>query len=333
MSRRFTQILKCGAAALTLTGPAVATAQTAGTQTNAVPALRLPANYFPRFGDTEVVAGLDGGVSFGVRAFPLPFKQDVRLVLARHPQYWEYGVSTRINDTSLVVGVFDNGLGAAAGIPRLEITYNPYRGLQYSGLLQGNGAYSRFAGGYAFTVFQDRVRVVNNAGVAFQGDVAATYTQTEVGAGYGKMFGKINTSFGVNARLYTFPIQREAQGSLDVSLNANTALAPGLTLVASHFERLVAGHVAIPALNHGRSQETNASLTYRLPMGATPPAFTVGALRTRVTRVWTGNVTTVYGDLLLRAEALPSLFGPSIGYQWAADGTGKWLFSLTFMGK
>jgi hypothetical protein len=93
------------------------------------------------------------------------------------------------------------------------------------------------------------------------------------------------------------------------------------------------GEAALGSLNYGRYEESNASVTYRLPMGATPPAFTVGAVRTRLSRVWTGDVTTLYGDLLLRAEALPSMFGPTIGYQWAADGSGKWLFSLSFMGK
>ncbi|GAA5531817.1 hypothetical protein [Deinococcus aluminii] len=329
MSKRLFRFITAGAAALTLTAPAVAAAQTP-----AAPALHLPANYVSRFGGTEVVAGLDGGVSFGVRYFPLPFEQDIRFLLVKHPQYWEYGLTSRINDTTFAAGVFDNGLNASVGIPRLEITHDPWKGTQYSGRLQGSGYYSRFTGGYAFTTLQDRVRVLNNVGVAFQGDVVAPYTQTEVGGGYGKAFGKVNAGFGSTVRLYTFPMQKEAQGSLDVSVSASTALAPGLTVDASHFERFVVGKVAIPDLNFTRYEESNASVTYRLPVSSTPPAFTVGALRSRLTRDWTNQYTYLRNDVLFRANALPSLVGASVGYQWSRDGKdNKWLLSLVFLPK
>lgn len=316
MFDRSSSALRLAAATAMLSLSALAAAQ---------PVFHLPANYLSRFSSTELLASSEAG--FGVRYVPLPLTQDIRISVVKAPTYWDYGVSARLNDTSLAAGVFYN-------VPKLEVTHDPSRGLQFRGLVQGNGATSFFTGGYAFTALGDRVRVLNNVGVGFEGDsVAAPYTQTEVGGGYGRAFGKFNASFGATARVFTFPAQRQAQGSLDFSVSANISPLRGLTLDASHFERFAVGKVTLGALNYGRYEESNASLTYRLPVGSTPPAFTVGALRTRVNRVWTGNVTSVYADLLLRAEVIPSMFGPSVGYQWAADGTGKWLFSLAFMGK
>lgn len=317
--------LKAGILALTLTASAAA-------QTGPLTALRLPANYSPRLGGVELVAGLDGGVSFGVRAFPLPLEQDVRLVLVRHPQYWEYGLSTRTSDTTLSAGVFDNGLNASRGIPRLEVRHDPWRGVQYTGLLQGSGYHSRFTAGYAFTTLGDRVRVLNNVGVAYQGEVTAPYTQSEVGGGYERTFGKVNVGFGSTARLYTFPVQKQAQGSVDFSVRANVTPVPGLTLAASHFERFVAGKVAIPDFGLGRFQETNASVTYRLPVRDVASPLGVGAVRSRVSHYWQEDRTNLWNDVFFRVNALPSLVGAGVGYEWTRDGKGdKWLFGLVFM--
>ncbi|WP_051935370.1 hypothetical protein [Deinococcus sp. YIM 77859] len=311
---------------------ALSLAATAAAQTSPPPSLRLPANYGPRLGGTELVVGLDGGVSFGVRAFPLPVQPDVRLVLVRHPRYWEYGVYTRLDDTSLAAGVFDNGLNAARGIPRLEVRHDPWRGVQYTGLLQGSGYHSRFSAGYALTTLRDRVRVLNNVGVAYQGEVAAPYTQSEVGGGYERTLGKVNVGLASTARLYTFPVQKQAQGSVDFSVRASVTPAAGLTVSASHFERFVAGRVAIPDFGLGRYQETNASVTYRLPVRDTASVFGVGAVRSRVTHYWQEDRTDLWNDVLFRVQALPSLVGAGIGYEWTRDGqSNKWLFSLVFM--
>ncbi len=299
--------------------------------------LRLPANYLSRFSTTELLASNE--VGFGVRYFPLPLAQDIRVSLAKQPNYWEYNVSTRAKDTLFAVGVFDNGATATAGIPRLEVTHDPFKGVQYSARLQGNTAYSRFTGGYAFTVAGDRVRVLNNVGVAYdyQGgdrEVVAPYTQTEVGGGYGRSFGRLNTSFGTTARAFTFPVQRQAQGSVDLSVGANITPVTGLTFDGSHLERFAVGTVPVDDLNFARYQESNFGVTYRLPVAQTPPAFTLGAVRTRVTRKWTDDYTAVRGDLLFRVEALPVLVGPSIGYEWPRDRmTSRWLLSLSFLPK
>lgn len=294
--------------------------------------VRFPADYLSRFSSIDPL--LENSLGYGIRGFPLPFSQDIRVSLAKRPNYWEYALSTRYQDTLFAVGVFDNGSAATAGIPRAEITHDPFRGFQYSGRLQGNGAYSRFTTGYAFTVAGDRVRVLNNVGVAFQGDVTAPYTQTEVSGSYGKSFGPLNLNFGTTARLFTFPVQGQLQGSVDLNVGGNVSLARGLTLEASQLERFAAGTVAIPDLNLSRYRQTDAALTYRLPAPTGPSAFSVGGVRTRVTRDWTNDYTYLRNDLLFRSDALPVLVGPSVGYQWGpTTATSAWLIGISFLGK
>lgn len=308
-----------------LAGAALLLSASAAAQTSSVLGLRLPPNYLSRFGSTELVLSSEAG--YGVRYFPLMSPLDIRLTLVKAPTYWDYSVSTRLNDTTLAAGTFYN-------VPRLEVTRDPYKGFQYSGFFQGKDQYSRVSGGYAFTVAQDRVRVLNNVGVAIAPTLAAVYTQSEVGGGYGKAFGKVNTYFGSTARLYTFPMQKQMQGSFDAVAVASVSPLSGLTLDASHFERFVGGKVAVPAFGLGRYQESNASVTYRLPVGATPPAFTVGAVRSRLTRTWQNDYTYLRNDVLFRLDALPSLVGPSIGYQWSPKGDdNKWVFSLVTLPK
>jgi len=311
-------LARLGAALLLGAFAATATAQSA-------PSLKLPPNYLSRFGSTELVVSTESG--YGVRYFPLMFNQDIRISLVKAPTYWDYNISTRINDTTLAAGVFYN-------TPRLELTHDPAKGVQYSGLLQGKGAYSKVSGGYAFTVAKDRVRVLNNVGVAIDPLNASFYTQSEVGGGYGKSFGRVNTYVGSTARLYTFPVQKEAQASIDAIAIANVSPARGLTLDASHFERFVEGQVAVPAFGLGRYQESNLGVTYRLPVGGTPPAFGIGAVRSRLTHTWQNDYTYLRGDLLLNVGFVPTLFGPSIGYQWSPTGKDdKWLLSLVTMPK
>ncbi|MFC5848950.1 hypothetical protein [Deinococcus petrolearius] len=294
--------------------------------------VRVPTDYLSRLASIDPL--LESSIGYGVRGFPLPFTQDVRVSLAKRPNYWEYAVSTRYRDTLFAAGVFDNGSTATAGIPRLEITRDPFKGFQYSGRLQGNGAYSRFTAGYAFTVAGDRVRILNNAGVAFQGDVTAPYTQTEASGNYGKSFGPLNVNFGTTARLFTFPVQGQLQGSVDLSVGANVSPARGLTLEASQLERFAAGSVAIPDLNLVRYRQTDAAITYRLPAPVGPSAFSVGGVRTRVTRDWTYDYTYLRNDLLFRSDALPVLVGPSVGYQWGPSAaTTTWLLGVSFLSK
>lgn len=317
-ARRLRPLARFGIAALLLSASAAA-------QSSPLSGLRLPANYMSRFGSTELVLSSEAG--YGVRAFPLMSPLDIRLSLVKAPTYWDYSVSTRLNDTTLAVGTFYN-------TPRLEVTRDPATGFQYSGFLQGKGQLSRVSGGYAFTVAQGRVRVLNNVGVAIDPTRAAVYSQSEVGGGYGKSFGKLNTYFGSTARLYTFPMQRQMQGSLDAVVAASVSPVTGLTLDASHFERFVGGEVAVPAFGFGRYQESNASVTYRLPVSATPPAFMVGAVRSRLTHTWQNDYTYLRNDILFRLDALPSLVGPSIGYQWSPTGKdNKWVFSLVTLPK
>ncbi|WP_243398314.1 hypothetical protein [Deinococcus koreensis] len=297
----------------------------ASAQAAAPTGFKLPSGYMGRFGSSEVTVSNETG--FGARYLPLPFDPDIRVSLVRQANYWEYNLSSRLNDTTLAGGVYFNGYAAVSGIPRVEWTRSPQRGLQYSALIQGNGPHSHLSGGYAFLVLEDRVRVLNTVGVALQGDVAAPYLQNEIGGGLSKTFGPVSTYTGATTRLYAFPVQGQVQGSVDLYLAANYSPVPALTLSASHFERFAAGSVAIPDFGVGRYEESAFTATYRLP--ATEQPVGLGALRTRVNRNWTSDYTYVRGDLLLDIKGLPSMVGPSIGYQFGPAGKDtRWLMSL-----
>ena len=296
-----------------------------GSAASAQSLFKLPSGYMGRFGSSEVTVSNETG--FGARSLPLPFDPDFRVSLVRQANYWEYNLSSRMNDTTLAGGVYFNGYAAVSGIPRAEWTHNPQRGVQYSALIQGNGPHSHLSGGYAFVVAEDRVRVLTNVGTALQGDVVAPYLQNEVGGGISNSFGPVSTYAGVTTRLYAFPVQSQVQGSVDLSLAANYSPVPALTLSASHFERFAAGSVAIPDFGVGRYQESAFTATYRLP--ASEQLVGLGALRTRVNRNWTNDYTYVRGDILLDIRGLPSMLGPSIGYQFGPNGKDtRWLWSL-----
>ena len=250
------------AAGLALTGPASAQTAPAG-------GFQLPPDYFGRFGSTQLVASSTDG--FGVRYLPLPVKADVRLTLVKAPTYTDYGLSAQIGSLSAAAGVFYN-------VPKAELTNAPAAGLQWSGLVQGGPSHSHVSVGYATQVDGGKVRFLNNVGVAQQGAVTAPYTQSEVSAGYGRAIGGVNTGLSTTARLYAFPVQGKAQGSVDVNLALNAPLAQGLTLDANHFERFTVGEVAISDFGLGRYEASAANLTYRLPGQA---SFGVGAVRAR----------------------------------------------------
>lgn len=308
---------------LALTALGGASAQSAPAPA-ALKGLNLPPNYLSRFSTAELTLSSEAG--FGARYVPLPTPADIRVSLVKQPNYWEYHLSTRLRDTTYAAGVFGNGAAAQAGQPKLEVTHDPYRGAQFSGLVQGGAAYSKLSAGYALTLAENRVRVLNNVGVAHQGEVTAPYTQSELAGGYHVPAGE-RVHFGVNAaaRLYTFPAQSEGQVSMDVAPSVEVQLSPQVRLDATHFERFAAGTVAIPSFGFGRYQESSVGVAYRLPAESA-----LGLLRSRLGRVWTTDTTTLRGDVLLNVAALPVLVGPSIGYQWGpTPETSRWLWSLS----
>lgn len=289
---------------------------------------KLPDGYMGRFGSSEL--SLSNETGFGVRYLPLPLTPDIRVSLVKQGKYWEYNVGTRLRDTTVAAGIFFNGYGAAAGIPRLEITHNPAVGPQASLLLQGGGPHSHLSFGSAYALADGRVRVLGTVGIAFQGEVTAPYAQLEVGSGYGKAFGPVSTYVAGAARVYGFPVQQQYQASADLYGSVSYAPLPGLSLSASHFERFVTGKVPIPDFGFGRVQASELSATYRL--GARDLPVTLGAVRARVSRDWRGDATAVRGDLLVDVRALPVMLGPSVGYQFTPNG-GQWLISLVSLGR
>ncbi|WP_291424256.1 hypothetical protein [Deinococcus sp.] len=328
----------------------------------------FPPNYLSRFSTTELTASNMGGTTgFGVRYFPLPLNTDLRVSLVKRPHYWEYALTTRQNDTTYSAGLFDNGDLAPTGISKIEVRHDPWKGVQYTGIIQwvgpvsdytgnyqwkdaqgkvygGNAPLSRFTAGYAFTTWKDRVRILNNVGVGMEqfnqanvrsGFITAPYTQTEISANYGEPIGKdVNVNLGSTVRLFTFPTYSRYQASIDVNPSIEVRPLKGLTLNASHLERFAKQNDRVPLsdLNFGRYRETNASISYRID---DKNDFSVNMIRTRVKANWTDKQYFLYNDVLFRFNALPVLIGPTIGYQWypAAANNTRWLFSFSFAPK
>lgn len=320
-----------------LTGAALLTSTALG---QAVPTsfggYSLPQDYFNRFGSTTIVASnYTGSMGYGVRYFPLPIQPDIRLSLVKRPNYWEYGLYTRYNDTTFQVGRFDAGDTATIGVPRIELSRDPYKGTQFSAYIQDPAHVSRFSAGYATTVLNNRARLLNNVGVAFQNDVIAPYTYSELSGGYSHAVNpKFRVGFWSTARAYTFPLQRSYEASADVTPNLWLNPVDGLELTASHLERFVVGSqpvTVIPDFDLARYRESNAALSYRFK--ATQD-FSLNMLRTRVTRDWTNERTYLYNDVLFRFNALPVLIGPTVGYQWWKDtSSNRFLFGFSTAGK
>ncbi|UQN05762.1 hypothetical protein [Deinococcus sp. QL22] len=332
-----TLIGKIGFAGLALTAVMPAQAQSAAPEPFR---FQFPAGYVGRLGGIEGVldfgADIDKVNAFGVRSFPLPTLQDVRVALVKHNKYWEYNISTRIKDTTLLAGIVNNG-DSPAGIAKVEVTHDPFKGIQYGASIQGyqgNPYIARFNVGYASTVWQDRIRILNTVGIGAEPSNFVPYTFSQVNGGYGEPIGQqFNWRVDSTARLYTFPLNDKAQWSVDISPSLEYRPGAGVTLNLSHLERFAGGEVALPSLNLGRYEESNATITYRIPG---TPEFGLGALRVRGTRNWTSDYTYLRNDVLLNIKALPFLIGPSIGYQWgpAKDGsTSQMLYALVVMSK
>ncbi|QLG09840.1 hypothetical protein HLB42_02950 [Deinococcus sp. D7000] len=285
--------------------------------------LKFPSGYFSRFDRVEVLASNTDG--YGARFLPVPVTADLRVTLVKTPTGLDYGVGSQLGNLNVLVGVF-------GGVPKAEMNQSLPSGFQWSGLVQGRGALSRFALAYTHSGNEGRFRLLNAVGLAAEAGVGAPYGYSEVSGFAPRSFGKLNTAVGLTGRLYTFPLQMDAQASFDLSLSANYSPLPGLLLEASHLERGVAGSVPIGGFGLGRVQESNFAATYRLAGPDT--ALRVGALRSRVARNWAGDRTTLLGDVLLRSSALPSMLGPSVGYQWGPGGQdGHWLISLVALPK
>ena len=292
----------------------------------------LPSDYFNRFGLTSVMASnYPGAKGFGVRYLPIPMKAALRFSVVKRPTYWEYSVYSRYNDTTFQAGYFDAGDTAEHGVPRLEVTHDPYKGVQFGAYLQDPVRVSRFSAGYASPVLNGRAHVLNNVGVAFQSEVIAPFTYSQVSGGYSKdITPQFRVGFWSVGRLYTFPTHRSYEASLDVTPNLWFSPVRGLEVTAYHLERFVVGSqpvTTIPDFDLVPYHETSATASYRFK---TTQDFHLNMLRTRVTRDWTNERTYLYNDVLFRLNALPVLVGPTIGYQWWQNDTSSNRFLFGF---
>lgn len=237
---------------LLLTGPASAQVIPSGL---APFAALFPPDYFGRFAVRAPEFGLTLS-DYGVRAFPLPLPgADVRLDLFNHPAYREYGLATRLLDTSLALGVFQNtDAGAVSGVPTLAAIHDPASGVQAAFALRGAGRLSEGRLGYAGsrTEGNQAARLLAELGYGEQTGRNAGFAHVEMSLSRRAVSGPFAFSFSAAGRLYAFPISASpvsAQGSLDLSLALDWRAAPSLHLHADHFERAVVGTATLPALN------------------------------------------------------------------------------------
>lgn len=291
----------------------------------------LPENYVGRFASTELLASSYDG--FGVRYFPLPLEQDIRVSLAKRPKYWEYNVTTRYKATTFGAGIFDNGPVADKGIPRLEATHDPDTGWQYGARWQQPPHLSRASVGYATRILDGRFRVLNNVGWAYKGEETSTlFTETLVFGVYSKAVSpQVTPRLTVAGRLYSFPLLSKAEASVDLVPGVSLTPAPNLNIDISHLERFAPKDVPpVPDFNFDAYRESYLSASYRIQGD---PNFSVGLLRGNLVKNWVGDggATTVKGEVLFRTSILPSLVGPSVSYRrGASEADTRWVYSLSF---
>lgn len=299
----------------------------ASAQAEPGPRFGVPTDYFSRFGGAAPIFEVNDKndlTRVGLSGVPLPTAYDLRFTVAKRPTTWDYSLSTRMNDTTYLIGIEND-------VRRLEVTHNPYTGPQFTGLLREKGV-SELSGGYAQTALDGKVYILNKAGLAASGDIFTPFSYSQVGATFTEQVGKVNFRVSPIARLNLYPVEQAAHSSAEVTVAATTALTPQLLLEASHIERFAAGKSVIPEYGFGRVQETNLYATYRLPY-TTDPAFTVGAVRGGYTHNWQTDWNYFKGDLLLRSSAIPVMFGPRAEYRMAPDGTSSWVYSLVTLSK
>ena len=236
----------------------------------------FPPDYFGRFAARPPEFGLTSG-DLGVRAFPLPVPgADLRLDLRAHPAYTEYGLSTRLLDTSLALGVFQNtDLGATQGVPMLAAVHDPASGVQATFALRGAGRLSEGRLGYAQsqagqgqTGESQAARLLGEVGYGRQNEQSSAFAHVEATFSRGVASGPFAATVAASGRLYLFPAA--AQGSLDLYAAVAWQVAPALQLRADHFERVVAGEVSLPALGLAPQRVSHLYATFAPDLRAGP---------------------------------------------------------------
>ena len=299
----------------------------------------FPSDYTSRFGNVQAFADSVNG--YGVRYFPLPFKVDARLTYISHPLYQEYALSARYADTTFAVGRFENGdKDAKLGVAHVEVSHNPYTGLQYGAIYQDQGRSSRLNLGYAVAVGPSRF--YGEAGYAFQGTVDAPYLHVEASTGKSRTDGPFTVGAYGTFRSYIFP--QAAQLSTDFSASVTYRPTDYSSVTISDFERFVVGSSTIPDLAVARYTKSNLDIVLNPNVKAGPfslrnleyhyqysflgtesTANAVGfTVRADVASAFVIDLTPhhdfvagetgVRADLFYRGADLPILVGPSFDY-------------------
>ncbi|WP_189088261.1 hypothetical protein [Deinococcus ruber] len=313
----------------------------------------IPSDYFGRFGSTTAFA--DSSSGYGIRGLPLPLKADARFTFISHPNYLEYAASLREGDTSYVAGRLQNDDGGATqGVGHLEVTHNPYTGLQYGALLQDQGRSSRFTVGYAWA--GGPVHALAEAGYAVQGATNAAYLHFEESAG-AQLVNNPAFSVSVAGTVRSYVFTDTTQLSTDLSASFTVRPTDFSSVTVSQLERFAVGSNPIPDLNLARYDRSNIDVLVAPKLAFGPLSWRdvqyhyqrswqastddVNSLSATLRadlaapvvldltphRDWVANEYGVRADLFYRSAAFPVLFGPSLDYLWTGVGS-RWVFSV-----
>ncbi len=259
-----------------------------GSAAQAADLFSLPADYYNRFGGIEGVFDTNAS-KYGVRAFPLPIKADIRILFVNHPNYNEYGLTSRYKDTDFKLA---NAEGGQKGIMTAEVNHNPWQGIQFHSKFQWStvaGEYfaNYIEGGYAKvvpvpTVPGLNVRLYGALGYGALAKSSQPYTHVEgfVGKDFPGVIKneatKTNINFNLNSTLrnYYFITDKKAFTTLEVNAGVNGQIIDRLNGYARQFERYDFGLGALGnnvyGIADGKARETYAGLSYRLDYGFGP---------------------------------------------------------------
>lgn len=279
---------------------------------------KIPADYYSRFSSVQVVADTYSGI--GVRDLPLPFKTDVRLSIVKAPTYWDYGLSFKEGRGEIRFGVFYSAL-------QFRASYIPPEGMVFLGLVHGGGG--DFAGGYAWRLMENKVRVSAVGGLAFEGDRSAPYIQVAVTDGESFTSGPLQVAFDGTAVATYFPQSGELSQAYNGMVRGTYALTPNLSVYGHHYAQFVFGSAPLAKFDQWPVQLSQLSSTYRFDASGAP--VEIGAVKVGVARNWLTDENSVGANVYFRIAGLPALIGVSVSRVFSHNGSQQWVYSFTSM--
>lgn len=276
---------------------------------------KIPSDYYSRFGTIQIVADTNSGL--GVRDLPLPFDTDVRVSIVKAPTYWDYGLSFRQGPGEIRFGVFYSAL-------QFRAAFLPSEGMQFLGVVHRGGG--DFAGGYAWRVLEQKVRIVAVGGMAFEGTKAEPYLQVAASGGENRTFGALSLGVDGTAVATYFPQTGQLEHAYGATVRGTYSVTPNLSVYGYHYAQFVFGSSPLAMFEQYPAQVSYLGSTYRFDASGAPVEF--GALKLGAARNWRLDQNSVAADVYFRVSGLPALVGLSVSCVFNPDGTRKWVYSF-----